>query len=386
MCLINNRAKICLKKQEEDIMKNSKLITGALTVLTASLLFSGCAGVNTKNTQNGKYKKHSGSAAAVSISEDAPHSSYTVTVVADNNTDDENAPGSPESILTTFLENKLPYDEEKYGKVFNPEQTYITKCEMSAGDLFVDTFTYNKSTDTLESRHYNKGFNCQTEMDQYEKFIEENTPDYSGIYSAEIMDTDNDGTNELLVLSGKDSLRYVDIYSINDADVELTGSTDLCKESEFDCLKKYDNGNPNIEAHPQTNKIYMMTQDGKKKLVLETTVHIDHNFGGDTVFYSVFSLEDMTQEKTMLFREYGYIVTKYDDSYSTCITRDIKTGEETVTYLYADDYEDTDEENDYLGRPTNDYLKQIGLFGEDVKEYCSVTTVSDFQKKALFND
>ncbi|MCR4841257.1 MAG: hypothetical protein K5848_06910, partial [Lachnospiraceae bacterium] len=187
-------------------MKNSKLITGALTVLMASLLFSGCAGVNKKNTKNDKYQKHSGSAAAVTLSEDAPHSSYTVTVVADNNTDDENAPGSPERILTTFLENKLPYDEEKYGKVFNPEQTYITKSEMSAGDLFVDTFTYNKSTDTLESRHYNKGFNWQTEMDQYEKFIEENTPDYSGIYSAEIIDTDNDGTNELLVLSGKDSL------------------------------------------------------------------------------------------------------------------------------------------------------------------------------------
>ncbi len=303
-----------------------------------------------------------------------------------------------EEILQAYLEEKLIPEDGKYGGIFDPRNEYYMSGS-AQNVVMVTSIGYDETNDKLTFEYSERKVSDSDAQDSAVDYPEKNNPDYSKLYAAEILDTDMDGKQELLViykLSDNDSI-YADVYTVSD-----DKNVEINKDKDGNAQEKISIFRYNVEGFDQFIGVYLMTQDGRVKLVIKQITNISN--GTDAFFdygpipatdnakFTVITVDDMKKEKELKyenFNPFGDVTYYLLDNNGNEISQG--TFEQTAFASEPDDnFEmtwmyDTNVHYYYVGIPKTEFLQSIGFFGDDVKLIWAVRSINDLQRKYLFH-
>ena len=283
-------------------------------------------------------------------------------------------------------------EDGKYGGVFNPCQEYLAVIDGQAS-VYTSTYNYDAANDKLTYEYTYLQLQGSDSVDQSAVYRETHQNDFSGIYASEMIDTDNDGNNELLVIYGDDKFIRMDIYSVSsDKQVEINTGKDGNPQENI-VLYKLDTD----YYFSQYTKFYIMNQDGRYKLVVKNIEGVssgsDGNVvipAGDTAWLTVITLDDMKTEKK--YKVDNLLPNKRVKCYlcdENGLSQDMMLVDREDMSSDEDDYIRYDESPsgsyNYVGAPTVEYLQSIGFYGDDVRAIGGPRVISELQRKYLFD-
>ncbi len=298
-----------------------------------------------------------------------------------------------EELLQEYLENELIPEDGKYGGVFDPCQEYLAVIDGQAS-VYTSTYNYDAANDKLTYEYTHLQLQGSDSVDQSAVYRETHPNDFSGIYASEMIDTDNDGNNELLVIYGDDKFIRMDIYSVSsDKQVEINTGKDGNPQENI-VLYKLDTD----YYFSQYTKFYIMNQDGRYKLVVKNIEGVssgsDGNVvipAGDTAWLTVITLDDMKTEKK--YKVDNLLPNKRVKCYlcdENGLSQDMMLVDREDMSSEEDDYIRYDESPsgsyNYVGAPTVEYLQSIGFYGDDVRAIGGPRVISELQRKYLFDN
>lgn len=297
-----------------------------------------------------------------------------------------------EELLQEYLENELIPEDGKYGGVFNPCQEYLAVIDGQAS-VYTSTYNYDAANDKLTYEYTHLQLQGSDSVDQSAVYRETHQNDFSGIYASEMIDIDNDGNNELLVIYGDDKFIRMDIYSVSsDKQVEINTGKDGNPQENI-VLYKLDTD----YYFSQYTKFYIMNQDGRYKMVVKNIEGVssgsDGNVvipAGDTAWLTVITLDDMKTEKK--YKVDNLLPNKKVKCYlcdENGLSQDMMLVDREDMSSDEDDYIRYDESPSgsyhYVGAPTVEYLQSIGFYGDDVRAIGGPRVISELQRKYLFD-